>query len=472
MNERRDLPRLFVIDTKGKKRMWECYVIGDTIYRIYGLVDGKKIENERTFEGKSIGKKNEKSSSEQAWIEANKEWVKHLDKAYLPAKDDKTGLKMVKNILEEKSKTGGHNINSVAISGATDIKKTSRKKKDTCIVEKEDDSNEECESLSNGVIIPMKAHVWEVNEDGEVLDKVSKYFMKTTGKGKNMIKESTNFYAQPKLDGWRAIVKIQKNGKIIMTSNGGKQYPWFSSLRKLFKEWLNDINKDDLLDGLDGELYCGKINDENGIELDPLLRFSTICSICGILRSEPHKYEDQIQFHCFDLADNSGKLTQVERFDHLNNLFAKLPQSCVDRIIKVETLVVSDITQVTELHEHFEKMGYEGIILRTFGLQYKVGKRSQEIRKFKNFQDDEYEIVGCKVDKGVENEQFVWVLQTKEGETFNAKPLGSKHQKLKWYKNREKYIGLYMTVKFQELNENGIPRFAIGKHFRSGQGTD
>jgi len=377
---------------------------------------------------------------------------------------------MLKNILEEKNKTGGHNINSVAISGATDVKNISRKKKDTFIVEKEDKSDDE-EVGNNGVIIPMKAHVWEVNEDGEVLDKVSKYFVKTTGKGKNAIKEPTNFYVQPKLDGWRAIVNI-KNKKIIMTSNGGKQYPWFSSLRNLFTEWFKNIDKDDLLDGLDGELYCEKLKDENDVDLDPLLRFSTICSICGISRSKPHKYEDQIQFHCFDLADNSGKLTQVERFEHLNNLFTKLPKNAVNRIIKVETLVISDITQVSELHSHFEKIGYEGIILRTFDLQYKVGKRSQELRKFKNFQDDEYEIVGCKVDKGVENEQFVWVLQTKEGERFNAKPKGNKEQKLKWYKNKDKYIGKKMTVKFQELSENGVPRFPVAKYFRSDVGVD
>jgi hypothetical protein len=83
----KDLPTLFVLDTKGKLRMWKCWVIDDTVYREYGLVEGKKIKSERKFESKNIGKQNEKTAFEQALNEANKEWIARIDKKYAPDAD-------------------------------------------------------------------------------------------------------------------------------------------------------------------------------------------------------------------------------------------------------------------------------------------------------------------------------------------------------------------------------------------------
>jgi DNA ligase-1 len=463
------LPELFILDSQNKQRIWKCWVINDTLYREYGLVGpryGKLIKNERSFEGKSIGKKNETSSDEQAWAEAHKEWISHIDKGYLPNDYDEKGQKLLLNINVEKKKTGGRNINSVAVSGARAKKTITRDTNNTCIIEN---------LVETENIIPMKAQVWELNDSTDpysVKQKVSKYFLKNIGKGKF---EPTDFYIQPKLDGYRARVMIQKKGSlynITMTSNSGKQYPWFSSLRKLFIKWLSPLDFDNIIDGLDGELYCKNFINIDGSPIDALSRFSTIQSICGLSRSNPHELEDQIQFHCFDLIDKSGKFTQVQRFQKLNNLFTFFPEEAKDRIIRVETLVLKNISQIPDNHNKYIDMGYEGIIIRSFGLMYKTGKRSCELRKFKDFIDEEYEIVGCSLDKGVSKEHFVWVLKNEEETEFNAKPTGNKEEKLKWYENRKKYIGLFMTIKYQELTEDGIPRFGVAKGLRSGKGCD
>ncbi len=470
----RSLPILLSIDSTGKERYWKCWVVDNILYREYGVVGGKPINSERSFEGKSLGKKNETTPEEQAWAEANKEWIKHIDKEYLPADDDEEGQSLLENILSSKQKSGGHNINSVAASGGRATKNISRKKTDTCMV------NE----IEGGAVIPMKAEVWELEDESDptsVLPKVAKYFSECTGKGKNLVMNSTEFYAQPKLDGWRCRVMIQFNkvteeAEIVMTSNSGKQYPWFSSLRTLFKEWLtcSKIDSADLLDGLDGELYCDQFVDENGAVMDPLTKFSTVCSICGLSRSEPHPLEDQIQFHCFDLIDKSGTISQKDRFNQRNHLFKCMPQSIKNtrRIIKVETLVLDNIDKIPETHNSFVDLGYEGIVVRTMNMMYKCGKRSPFMRKVKTMRDEEYEIFGCKLDKGVSSEHFVWILKTNDGKEFYSKPMGTKEQKLEWYRLRKNYIGKFLTVKFQEFSEDGVPRFPIAKAIRAGKGTD
>jgi len=466
MSSEKELPELFVIDSKGKKRSWKCWVVGDTVYRLYGLVDGKKIESKRTFIGKSIGKKNETTPEEQAWSEANKEWVKHVDKKYEPSKNDKKGQKLLEKIKTSKNTTGGHNINAGAAAGAQKTKLITRKMESTFMVDK----------IDGDCVIPMKAQVWEIDpDDGSVLPKVSKYFSKTTGKGKNMKIEPTKFYGQPKLDGWRARVMLQtsKGFEICITSNSGKQYPWFESLRKTMIDWLKNVDYEDLLDGLDGELFVLQLynNDESYVPQSAL--FSTICSICGLSRSQPHELEDQIQFHVFDLVDKSGKYTQVERFERLDRLWEHMPEETEKRVVRVPTEIIENVEDVPEFHDKFASMGYEGIVVRTFQNFYKAGKRSTEMRKFKHFIDEEYEITGCKLDKGVPIEHFVWLLKSEEHDkTFSAKPMGTREEKLEWYKNRKKYIGRFLTVKFQEYTEDGIPRFPIAKEFRQLKGID
>lgn len=482
MQAKKELPSLYKLDAKGKQRIWKCWVIGETVYREYGPVDGKKIIAERTFDTKSPGNKNETTPEEQAWKEANKEWVQNINRGYLPDENDKKGQILLKN-LKNAVKETGNNVNAVAaISKETKTKTITRKKEDTNMV------NE----VHCGDVIPMKAQTWELDDDSDpysVSQKVEKYFSALTGKGKSMKLESTPFLAQPKLDGWRCRVMIQNVVKlcncgsenhdhaegnkheIVLTTNSAKQYRWFSKLRKELLEWLTLCDKSDILDGLDGELYTPTLFDLNGNEISSDARFATISSICGVARSNPHELEDQIQFHCFDLIDVSGTFTQVERFEKRDKLFKKLPKNFVN-IIKVETVVFDCVEKVVDYHGECAEKGYEGCIMRTFGLKYKPGTRSPELRKFKLFKDAEYKIVGCKLDKGVAQEQFVWVLVTEDGKEFSAKPMGTREEKIQWYADRKKHIGKYATVKFQDFSEDNIPRFPIFKSFRTGPSVD
>jgi len=50
---------------------------------------------------------------------------------------------------------------------------------------------------------------------------------------------------------------------------------------------------------------------------------------------------------------------------------------------------------------------------------------------------------------------------------FKAKPRGTREMKQMWYDNSDSYMGEMLTVKYQELTPDGIPRFPIAIRFRS-----
>ena len=441
--EKKYLPVLYTHDKSGKERMWKIWTEKNTVYRSQGLVEGKKQEYQRTFEGKNIGKVNETSPSQQALQSADTMWIKQIDKGYKPK--CKEGKSLLEKIKKETSKTGGHNINSGATMRGGQKKTIKRTVKNMAVPQVEVN------------IKPMKAGIWELvdNNPRNVAPKVTKYFDFEQG-----------VYVQWKLDGWRCVAREQNDddtSSIVLTTNNGKQYPWFLSLRKDIAKF---IKGKDILDGLDGELYAHSLVDEKGKELDTSSRFSTICSTCGLARSEPHKYEDQICFVIFDLVDLTGKYTQEERFKKLKKLFSSKVSK---RIIMCDTKIVHSIDEIIEYHDEVCQMGYEGVVIRSKDCTY-TDKRTLKMRKYKNFIDKEYRIVDVKKDKGVDKEHFVWVCVDQKTKTkFKAKPMGTREMKNEWYDNKSDYIGKYLTVKFQEFSEDGVPRFPIGVSIREDQ---
>lgn len=424
-NEELHLPPLY-----KDNRVWKVWVYGSTKFVSYGVVNGKMITKDRGIAGKR-----NRSGSEQAQFEANKDWVKKTDAGYRPK--CKEGKAMLNRVMEEKKKSGGHNINAAAAAGRT-TKKTLKKVSDYKIDEVEKH------------IIPMKAQSWvcEKNDPTLAKPKVLKYFDFDKG-----------VYTQWKLDGFRCIIRMQDD-KVVMTSNSGKQFPWFGSLREEVKKFLNGK---EYLDALDCELYAHTLIDDNSVEIPDDERFKTISSMCGMRMSKPHKYEDQICLYVFDLVDMSGKLNQDERFKIMKKLFKKSPHK---RIIRVKTETVYRIDDISTKHGEYAQQGYEGLMIRARNLTYKIGKRSLLIRKFKHFFDAEFVVTDIKLDPGVDEHNFVWECETSDGEKFYPKPCGTMGERQYYYDNYLSYIGMRLTVKYQELSPEGIPRFPIAKGFR------
>jgi ATP-dependent DNA ligase len=249
-------------------------------------------------------------------------------------------------------------------------------------------------------ILPMLANKWEDRK---------KYI-------------SEPFYVQPKLDGVRLLVS--KDGGISRT---GKIIPGTEILGR------------GLLEGeyIDGEAY------------DSSMSFEELTST---FKTDPLK----LKFHVFDYFDmKNPELPFSDRMIQVRGLTNS-------RYEIVETFLVQKHTDVQSFHDMFMSQGYEGTMIRDCNSVYEVGQRSNYLLKYKEFQTEEYEIVGAKTGHGRDADAVVWVCKTQDGQEFTVRPEGTIAQREEHYKNYKKYIGKMLTVRFQNLTALSVPRFPVG----------
>jgi ATP-dependent DNA ligase len=248
-------------------------------------------------------------------------------------------------------------------------------------------------------ILPMLANKWEDRQ---------KYI-------------SEPFYVQPKLDGVRLLVS--KDGGISRT---GKIVPGTEILGR------------GLLEGeyIDGEAY------------DSSMSFEELTST---FKTDPLK----LKFHVFDYFDTKNpELPFSDRIIQLRGLTNS-------RYEIVETFIVQKHTDMQSFHDMFMSRGYEGTMIRDCNSVYEIGKRSNYLLKYKDFQTDEYEIVDVKEGTGREKGTAIWICKTGE-QHFSVKPEGTLEKRREYLAEKEKYIGKQLTVRFQNLTAIGVPRFPVG----------
>ncbi len=169
------------------------------------------------------------------------------------------------------------------------------------------------------------------------------------------IKGLPYFYIQPKFDGQRAIWTgqqlLSRTGKLINSVDHITDF-----LNKHFAGFP-----------LDGELY---------------LHGKTLQEIISDTRKTVNVVENDMEYHIYDVPGTGTFEERFVRNPHLENI--KFP------LIRVPTLRKVAFGDI----ECFSLQGYEGTMIRNpYGL-YKFGKRSSDLLKLKEFQDDEFKIVG------------------------------------------------------------------------------
>jgi len=166
----------------------------------------------------------------------------------------------------------------------------------------------------------------------------------------------------------------------------------------------------------------------------------------------------QIKFHVYDIIDS---IPYEQRYANLQMLFKK----SFKHIVFVKTDLCHSEEKMKELHAQYVAEGYEGIMLRNKLGLYK-NARSVDLQKYKEFFDDEYEVVNYKEGEGQEAGCVLWVCKTAEGKIFNCRPRGTREDRAELYINGSNYIGKKLTVRFQELTDDKVPRFPVGISFR------
>lgn len=411
-NETYSLPCLCDVNKMGKECFWEIYVVENNIFRKSYQKGGKIREFPiTTSNGKNIGKKNETTDHEQALFDAYGMWTKKQDQGYK---------------IYEKNTDESHESQDSQMVNENTEKSDSNK------------SNKSNKSNDSNVLLPMLANKYS--------DKKHKL--------------SVPFAVSPKLDGIRVICHVNKKKELVLLSRLGKEFSFLdnirNSLRLLMRNYPNVM--------IDGELYSHD------------LAFNVISGVVRAKKTKS-KYDDQIELWIFDLIDMTDQKTKMMGYGGRMKLLKKIEEeyNCKGgqpnlKFVYYETC--ENHEDIVNYHSKYITDGFEGIMCRNFLGPYLFKNRSSDLLKYKAFEDAEFKIIGAKTGKSTESGAIVFECESKGGE-FDVRPRGSIEKRRQMYKDKNKYIGKLLTVRYQPcVNEadqevdTGIPRFPVGIDIR------
>lgn len=249
-------------------------------------------------------------------------------------------------------------------------------------------------------------------------------------------------FGSPKLDGLRCLATC-KTGYVELKSRTGQIY----TVEHVQRDLLAIMEPGEVWDG---ELYIhGKALQE--------------------IQSAVNKPNDDTPFLTFQIFD---VVVEDETYEERVKRFLPISFS-VRRVEWVRILPVLQIQNEYEMkvkHGRAVAEGYEGIMLRNYKGVYESGKRSADLQKYKEFLDEEFEIVGHTVDK---DGCIVYICRNNVNDlTFNV-IMGSKEEKQANALIGESFHGKVLTVKFQSRYKGTLlPQFPVGVCFREGYWLD
>ena len=251
-------------------------------------------------------------------------------------------------------------------------------------------------------------------------------------------------FIQPKFDGTRTVGLCGiPSGKPCLYSRNRKTYPHLEHIQAVLRTLPSGLI-------LDGEVFTNAL---------------TFQEIVGLVKKKTLLEEDKpkhslLEFHVYDIVDATK--TCEERLAILSGLFKGLGGTVL-KLCPTEELASKEGLKAK--HDEYVAAGFEGIMLRNKKGLY-IGKRSAELQKYKEMMDDEYKIVGFEQGTGDEEGCVVWKCVTPEGKTFHCRPKGTQEERRTLFTNGASSIGKMLSVTYQELTTDGIPRFPIGTAIR------
>jgi len=269
------------------------------------------------------------------------------------------------------------------------------------------------------------------------------------------------WYVSRKIDGARCIAIVDDNGNTSFYSRTGKSFDTLDVV------WggIKTLGVTNVV--LDGEL-C--LVDEDGDE--------DFQGVMKELRKKDHTIKNP-SFKIFDMITHDefySKKGQSNRpySIRLANLTEVMKKNTCKCLSVLEQDKVKDDDHFAEWTAKANKLGWEGVMLRS-DAPYK-GKRSKDLLKYKNFFDDEYEVVDTEmgpfryVKDGAECEETMLSCVTIKHKGYDVR-VGSGFsidQRQEFYKNPKKILGKIITVQYfaESKNQDGgislrFPTFKI-----------
>lgn len=247
---------------------------------------------------------------------------------------------------------------------------------------------------------------------------------------------------QRKFDGVRCLARINDDGTVLLLSRKGKEFPHLKHIRTEVLGYNKNTNI-----VLDGELYSDTLTFQ---ELVGLVRRVT-------LKEGNTEQMLEVSLRVYDCID----LEEEPDFNRRHELIADITNGA-KYLSLVENISVKDEKEIHAAQARFVEEGYEGAMVRNLTGAYAIGKRSANLQKVKTFLDDEFEIVGFAQGTGDETGCVIWICKTKNGQVFRVRPRGTRESRYKLFQNGNTYNGKMLTVRYQELTDEGLPRFPVG----------
>jgi DNA ligase-1 len=238
-------------------------------------------------------------------------------------------------------------------------------------------------------------------------------------------------WGQPKLDGARCLFHPKRG----FWSRLGKVFP--VNLDHLFWD-VGDVI-------LDGELILPK----------PYTFQETMSAV-----KKQGDLTPLLEYHVFDIIMPGGFEARWRDF------WTAQPANPPAQLIPVNTICMHGQDDVQRFFALFMEEGYEGLILRNKEGLYEIGQRSHHLQKYKEFIDEEFQIIDVVDGIGKEEGAAVYICKNANGQEFRTRPIGSYEDRKQQFQNKEQLIGQWVTVRYQNLTDEGKPRFPVGRGLR------
>ena len=287
------------------------------------------------------------------------------------------------------------------------------------------------------------------------------------------IKWEDGVHVPDKFDGLRCLVKCGKGGGITLESRTGQPYDVPHILADLaFIMKPGDV--------LDAELYVhgyvlqditsavkrtdtqAKI-DEAQRRIDKAGTTFPYSYIEDLEEAKLiHEIRPQLQLHVFDLpSDKPWYQRLADLIIYARDRFFG------DFVLLTENPIAYSFVEMKVLHKDAVRRGYEGVMLRNKMGMYESGKRSADLQKYKEFVDEEFEILDILPAK---DDGSVYLLRNNLNERTFTCTMGDMTERAKALEEKHLRVGKYMNVKFQSrYKKTMLPQFPTGEYIREGK---
>lgn len=308
-------------------------------------------------------------------------------------------------------------------------------------------------------------------------------------------------YVQPKLDGVRALVTLDKDGIPVFNSRGNKTYPVQGALLQQVKE----LSEHTGFDKFDGELYIHGLSlqkivalakkwrtpeqieaeiekdyqgdikrrqkaidngEESWKDHDGEVYPVTVEAVKDVDRYSGYSSLD-LEYHIFDIPVNANSPWHSETHDknRLSDLISVMYSlDCEINASKIKVVrgeFVLNEKSVKRFIGYYMQDGFEGVIIRNFKGVYEFGQRSTDLQKWKLFQDGEAKVLDSVEDK---NGEGVLLCEEKDGTRFNCKMKGTHAERSQ--AKMLLLVGHFINFTFQSRTDDGVPQFPVGQSVR------